>query len=137
MELPLIISLSKERYDFCKRLGFDILVLTELHNRQHMIPQSELWILSAISGVFEYSNTRVMRRLWQGKLRQCNVTYIPKHTERRPTKLDYCLVQNWWKSSVENSFVQWAPNLHRFGKKLNHGLLATTHPHRQNRTTTR
>lgn len=41
-------------------------------------------------------DTRFMpeRKLWQGKMRRCNATYLPKHVERRPTKLDYFLVSN-------------------------------------------
>ena len=31
---------------------------------------------------------------WSGKKRRCNATYMPKHIERRPTKLDYFLVSN-------------------------------------------
>ena len=35
-------------------------------------------------------------KLWAGRKRQCNATYMPKHKERRPTKLDYFLVSNRW-----------------------------------------
>ena len=65
------------------------------------------------------------QREWSGQLRRCNATYLPKHPARRPTKLDYCLVANRWKSSVENCCVKWGSSLHRFGKKFDHGLLST------------
>ena len=64
-------------------------------------------------------------RLWSGKSRRCNATYLPKHIDRRPTKLDYCLVANRWKSSVQDCHVKWGASLHRFGKKFDHGLLST------------
>ena len=66
------------------------------------------------------------QRIWSGKLRRCNATYLPKHEQRRPTKLDYCLVANRWKSSVDNCCVKWGTSLHRFGKKFDHELLSTT-----------
>ena len=31
-------------------------------------------------------------KYWSGRKRLCNATYMPKHKERRPTKLDYFLV---------------------------------------------
>lgn len=46
-------SLSKERYDFCKWLNFDILALTELHNKQNKFPHSQGWIPSACAGNYE------------------------------------------------------------------------------------
>ena len=63
------------------------------------------------------------RRIWSGKLRRCNATYLPKHNNRRPTKLDYILVSNRWKSSVRQCCVKWGASMHRFGKKFDHGLL--------------
>ena len=66
------------------------------------------------------------RKLWGGRLRRCNATYLPKHTARRPTKLDYILIQNRWKSSVRDCSVKWGASLHRFGKKFDHGLLSAT-----------
>ena len=40
--------------------------------------------------------TRFMskQKLWSGRKRRCNVSYIPKHVDRRPTKIDYFLVSN-------------------------------------------
>ena len=40
-------------------------------------------------------------RLWSGKLRRCNATYLPKHTERRPTMF-WLLTggRAQWKSAV-------------------------------------
>ena len=35
-------------------------------------------------------------KLWSGKKLRCNATYMSKHTDRRPTKLDYFLVSNRW-----------------------------------------
>ena len=58
--------------------------------------------------------------------RLCNATYLAKHTDRRPRKLDYFLVSNRWRSSVTNSKVRWGPALHRFGEKYDHGLLSIT-----------
>ena len=37
-------SLSKERHNFCERLGYDILARTERHNRQNIFPHSKTWI---------------------------------------------------------------------------------------------
>ena len=42
-------SLSRERFEFCKTLRYDVLALTELHNLQHKFPESKLWITSAIA----------------------------------------------------------------------------------------
>ena len=253
--------MSKERHDYCERLGYDILALTELHNRQNIFPHSKTWIPSDCAGNHEtgskqgkcmdpaagvaimlskqmeqyyrdsghvgnrivwvriagpvcsiffvavyiphkyrvtpqagdtleqletlllskyvhkndcvilagdfncqlrrnvqgctgpWSMTRrnekvghdsevldlmrrfdlfaigtkfkPHRRLWSGKFRRCNATYLPKHEERRPTKLDYILVPNRWKSSVRSSQVKWGASMHRFGKKFDHGLLET------------
>ena len=39
-------SFSKERYDFCKSLQCDVLALTELHNKQHLIEESTFWTAS-------------------------------------------------------------------------------------------
>ena len=38
------------------------------------------------------------RKLWDGEYRRCNATYLPKHPNRRSTKLDYFLVSmnNRW-----------------------------------------
>ena len=66
---------------------------------------------------------RPRRKLWDGKLRRCNATYLPKHEGRRPTKLDYVLVSNRWKSMAINSCVQWGASIHRFGETFDHGLL--------------
>ena len=40
-------SYSHERHKFCKSLGYDVLVLTELHNKQNKFPQSKIWVTSA------------------------------------------------------------------------------------------
>ena len=37
-------------------------------------------------------------KMWAGRKRRCNATYVPKHVERRPTKLDYFLVRAIIKS---------------------------------------
>ena len=66
------------------------------------------------------------KKIWSGKSRRCNATYLPKHADRRPTKLDYCLVSNRWMSSVQDCSVKWGASLHRFGKKFDHGLLSMT-----------
>ena len=63
------------------------------------------------------------RRPWDGKLRRGNATYLPKHKDRRPTKLDYVLVSNRWKSMATNSKVQWGASMHRFGEVFDHALL--------------
>ena len=34
-------SLSRERFSYCKKLNYDVLALTELHNFQHKIPDSK------------------------------------------------------------------------------------------------
>ena len=71
------------------------------------------------------TNFKPCRKVWSGKLRRCNATYLPKYEERGSTKLDYILVSNRWKSSVWNCQVKWGSNMHRFGKKFDHGLLET------------
>ena len=46
--------MSRERYEFCKTLNYDVLALTELHNLQHNLkpaPDPKLWIPSATAGV--------------------------------------------------------------------------------------
>ena len=55
------------------------------------------------------------KKMWGGRVWRCNVTYLPKHTDRRPTKLDYFLVSNRWKSAVQDSQVKWGASMHRFG----------------------
>ena len=42
------------------------------------------------------------RKKWNDRHRYCNATYIPKDATRRPTKLDYLLISNRWKSMVMN-----------------------------------
>lgn len=61
---------------------------------------------------------------WSAKKRTCNATYLPKHIERRPTKLDYFLVTNRWQGMVTNSSTKWGAAQHRFGKKFDHSLLS-------------
>lgn len=41
------------------------------------------------------------KRIWSGKLRRFNATYLPKHEDRRPTKLDYFLVVNISKNQYQ------------------------------------
>ena len=62
-------------------------------------------------------------KIWNGKKRRCNATYVAKHEGRRPRKLDYFLVSNRWQSSVIHSAVKWSSANFRFGKKFDHGLL--------------
>ena len=62
-------------------------------------------------------------KVWNGKKRRCNATYVSKHEGRRPRKLDYFLVSNRWQSSVTHSAVKWSSANFRFGKKFDHGLL--------------
>ena len=40
-------SYSNERHESCKTLGYDILALTELHNKQNNFPASKTWLPSA------------------------------------------------------------------------------------------
>ena len=40
--------------NYCKTLHYDVLALTELHNLQHIIPDSKLWITSAAVGVHKH-----------------------------------------------------------------------------------
>ena len=63
-------------------------------------------------------------KLWSGHKRVCNATYMPKHEERRPTKLDYFLVSQRWRSSVTASTTKWGAAFHRFGSKFDHSLLS-------------
>ena len=48
-------SLSKERFDYCRKLQYDVLTLTELHNLQNNIKNvsPKLWIPSANSAVYK------------------------------------------------------------------------------------
>ena len=39
-------SYSNERHEYCKSLNYDILALTELHNKQNRIKGNELWVAS-------------------------------------------------------------------------------------------
>ena len=66
------------------------------------------------------------RKRWgkNSRGRRCNATYLPNHTERRPTKIDYFFVSNRWKSSPSASKVKWGTSMHRFGTKFDHGLLS-------------
>jgi len=48
---------------------------------------------------------------------------MPKHVERRPTKLDYFLVKQRWQGCVTSSTTKWGTAYHRFGSKFDHGLL--------------
>ena len=66
------------------------------------------------------------RKKWQGRHRYCNATYIPKDSTRRPTKLDYLLVSNRWKSMVVNTETRWGPSIHRFGHQFDHALVSAT-----------
>ena len=66
--------------------------------------------------------------------RVCNATYLQKEEKRRPKKLDYFFVSNRWKSSVTNSKTNWAPSVHRFGKRFDHCLLSITWSWRVKRT---
>ena len=68
------------------------------------------------------------RKMWGGKLRVCNATYLSKEEGRRSTKLDYMCVSNRWKSMVVNckGKVRWGPAIHRFGEKFDHGMLSAT-----------
>ena len=47
------------------------------------------------------------RKLWNDRYKVCNATYLPKDSERRPTKLDYLCVSNRYKSMVITSEVRW------------------------------
>ena len=63
-------------------------------------------------------------KLWSGRKRLCNATYVPKHTERRPTKLDYFLVSNRWQGMVTAAKTKWSAAYHRFGSKFDHALIS-------------
>ena len=63
------------------------------------------------------------RKMWSGKIRVCNATYLPKDVARRPKRLDYFLVSNRRKSAAVSSEVMWGPSMHRFGAKFDHGLV--------------
>ena len=64
------------------------------------------------------------KKLWAGKYRTCNATYMPKQEGKRPTKLDYLCVSNRYKAMVIDTKVRWGPSIHRFGQKFDHGLLS-------------
>ena len=63
---------------------------------------------------------------WNGKKRICNATYVSKHEDARPKKLDYFLVSKRWLSSVTSSAVKWSSSRFRFGVQFDHALLAIT-----------
>ena len=62
-------------------------------------------------------------KMWAGRKRRCNATYMPKHVERRPTKLDYFLVSDRWKGMVTSAKTKWSAACHRFGSKFDHSLI--------------
>ena len=66
------------------------------------------------------------RKKWGDNHRYCNATYMPKDTTRRPTKLDYILISNRWKSMVMNVETRWGPSIHRFGHQFDHALVSAT-----------
>ena len=66
------------------------------------------------------------RKKWDNRLRHCNATYMPKDATRRPTKLDYILISNRWKSMVINVETRWGPSIHRFGHQFDHALVSAT-----------
>ena len=66
------------------------------------------------------------RKMWNGRYRYCNATYLPKDREKRPTKLDYICVTDRWKSMIIDSKVRWGPSIHRFGQTFDHRLLIAT-----------
>ena len=66
------------------------------------------------------------RKMWNGRYRYCNATYLPKDRKKRPTKLDYICVSDRWKSMVIDVKVRWGPAIHRFGQAFDHGLLSAT-----------
>ena len=63
-------------------------------------------------------------KYWSNRKRLYNATYLPKHKEHRPTKLDYFLVSQRWQGSVISSTTKWGAAYHRFGTKFDHGLLS-------------
>ena len=69
------------------------------------------------------TNFKPKKKFWSKRNRLCNATYMPKHKERRPTKLDYFLVSQRWQGSVTSSTTKWGAAFHRFGSKFDHGLL--------------
>ena len=62
-------------------------------------------------------------KIWSNRKRICNATYIPKHKNRRLTKLDYLLVSQRWRCSVTASTTKCREAFHRFGTTSDHGLL--------------
>ena len=64
------------------------------------------------------------KKIWDDKPRNCNATYLRKHADKRPTKLDYFLVSNRRQAMVMDSTVKWGASIYRFGKNFDHGILA-------------
>ena len=65
------------------------------------------------------------RKKWNDRHRYCNATYIPKDTTHRPTKLDYLLISNRWKSMVMNVETWWGSCIHRFVHQFSVPVLVT------------
>ena len=70
-----------------------------------------------------YTKFKSQKKTWSKRKRLCNATYMPKHTERLPTKLDYFLVSQRWQGIVTSSTTKWGPSFHRYGSNFDHGLL--------------
>ena len=59
-----------------------------------------------------------------------NATYLPKNPSHSPTQIDYILVSQRWATSVTDSKVRWAPSIHRFCHKFDHGMVTAKIRHR-------
>ena len=46
-------SLSRNKFEYYKSLGYDALALTELHNKQNRFPRSKQWITSVYAELNE------------------------------------------------------------------------------------
>ena len=97
--------------------------MTQSHEKQghdqNLLDLMRTYELSAADTYFKPKS-----KLWSGRKRVCNATYMPKHEERRPTKLDYFLVSQRWRGSVTASSTKWGAAFHRFGSKFDHSLLS-------------
>ena len=76
--------------------------------------------LFAIDSMFKPKRSNMFQKQ---RKRVCSATYLQKDPTLRPSKLDYFLVSNRWRSCVTNSKTAWAPSFHRFGKAFDHIML--------------
>ena len=95
--------------------------MTKQHEKQGH-DQELLDFMSTYELFVADTNFKPRARLWANSKRK-RTTYLPKHKERRPTKLNYFLTSKRWMGMVTSAKIKWGSSLHRFGTKFDHTLL--------------